>query len=79
MNDQELASLLEEAGYQFNVSTRRYDVLMGATAGEEGGHSSEFIADELGIPQEDLLRWEEEMVAAVGGGEALEGTGEAAG
>ena len=78
MNDQELASLLEEAGYQFNVTTRRYDVVSGATVGEEQGHGTEFIADELGIPQEDLLRWEDEMVVASGGGEALEGTGGAA-
>jgi len=78
MNDQELASLLEEAGYQYNVGSGRYDVIAGATAGEEEGHSSEFIADELGIPHEDLQRWEEEQIVATGGGEAVEGAEEAA-
>ena len=64
MNDQELASLLEDAGYQFNVESRRYNVIVGATV-DETDHSSEFIADELGIPLEDLQRWEDEQLQAV--------------
>ncbi|HSI33459.1 MAG: hypothetical protein ACAI43_01415 [Phycisphaerae bacterium] len=74
MIDEEIASVLEDAGYQFNAATRRYDVTTGATEGEEDGHSSTFVADELGIPEEDLARWEEERVAEAGTtGEAPQG------
>lgn len=61
MIDEEIASLLEEAGYNFNVDSGRYQVVSGATSEEEVDHSSEFVADELGIPVEDLQRWEEEQ------------------
>ncbi len=66
MIDEEITSLLEDAGYQFNPANGRYDVFSGATAGEEGGHSTEFVADELGIPAEDLQRWEVEHGGGLG-------------
>lgn len=66
MIDEEIASLLEDAGYVFNPTTARYDVAAGATADDEDGHSSEFVADELGIPLEDLQRWESEQLGWTG-------------
>ena len=62
MFDQEIASLLEDAGYQFDPSTGLYRAVTGA-AEDESDHSSEFIADELGIPLDDLIRWEGEQMA----------------
>lgn len=65
MIDEEIASLLEEAGYRFNSVTGRYDVTSGSTPDEEAdGHSREFVADELGIPLDDLERWEVEVGGA---------------
>jgi hypothetical protein len=60
MIDEEIASLLEDAGYQFDPSTGRYRVIQGAGV-DETDHSSEFVADELGIPLDDLTRWEAEI------------------
>jgi hypothetical protein len=60
MIDQEIASLLEDAGYQYVPDTGRYQVVAGACA-DELDHSPEFIADELGIPLEDLERWQQEQ------------------
>ena len=65
MLDEEIASLLEDAGYQFVPESARYRVVSGATA-DETEHSSEFVADELGIDFEDLQRWEDEQLAAAG-------------
>lgn len=59
MIDEEIASLLEDAGYSFNAGSGRYQVISGAASEDEVDHSSEFVADELGIPVEDLQRWEE--------------------
>jgi hypothetical protein len=67
MFDQEIASLLEDAGYQFDPSTGLYQVIAGAAEGE-GDHSSEYIADELGIPLEDLIRWEGEQMTPTDSG-----------
>lgn len=61
MIDEEIASLLEEAGYSFNAESGRYQVVSGAASEEEVDHSSEFVADELGIPVDDLQRWETEQ------------------
>lgn len=59
MQDVELESLLEEAGYQFDPTSGRYRP---ADAAEEDvDYASEDIADELEIPIEDLLRWEQEQ------------------
>jgi hypothetical protein len=65
MIDDEIACLLEEAGYRFVPELVRYQVVEGGTAGETD-HSQEFIADELGIPLEDLLRWEDGQMEARG-------------
>ena len=65
MLDEEVASLLEDAGYQFIPESARYRVVSGAAEGETE-HSSEFVADELGIDFEDLQRWEDEQLAANG-------------
>jgi hypothetical protein len=63
MIDAEITSLLEEAGYQFDPTTGLYRAITGA-AENESDHSSEFISDELGIPLEDLVRWEGEQSPA---------------
>jgi hypothetical protein len=66
MIDEEIASLLEDAGYQFVPGTVRYQVVAGAASADEVEHSSEFVADELGIPLVDLMRWEDERLAEQG-------------
>lgn len=66
MLDEEIASLLEDAGYRFVPQTARYQVVSGAASADETEHSSGFIADELGIDLEDLMRWEDEQLAAQG-------------
>jgi hypothetical protein len=65
MLDEEIASLLDDAGYRFAPETARYQVVSGAAEGETE-HASEFVADELGIDIEDLQRWEDEQLAAAG-------------
>jgi hypothetical protein len=65
MLDEEIASLLEDAGYRFMPEAARYQVVTGAAV-DETEHSSEFVADELGIDLEDLQRWEDEQLAAAG-------------
>ena len=58
MNDVELESLLEQAGYRYDTASGRYM----AVDGEEGDdYPTEDVADQLGIPMDDLLRWEEEQ------------------
>ena len=66
MFDEEVASLLEDAGYRFAPEIVRYRVIVGAATADETEHSSGFVADELGIPLDDLLRWEDEQLAAQG-------------
>jgi hypothetical protein len=66
MLDEEIASLLEDAGYVFTPASARYQVVSGATDAEETEHSSEFVADELGIDVDDLRRWEDEQLEAQG-------------
>ena len=66
MIDLEIASLLEDAGYRFAPQIIRYRVVEGAATADEIDHSSDFVADELGIPLDDLLRWEDEQLAAEG-------------
>jgi hypothetical protein len=66
MLDQEIASLLEDAGYQFVPESGLYQVVAGATDSDETEHSSEFVADELGIDVDDLQRWEDEQMEAQG-------------
>jgi hypothetical protein len=66
MIDEEISSLLEDAGYRFVPRSARYQVIEGAASAEEVEHSPEFVADELGIPYEDLVRWEDERLAEEG-------------
>jgi hypothetical protein len=66
MIDEEISSLLEDAGYRFVPEAARYQVFEGAASADEVEHSSPFVADELGIPYEDLLRWEDERLAEQG-------------
>jgi len=66
MFDEEIASLLDDAGYRFAPEIVRYRVIEGAATADETEHSSGFVADELGIPLDDLLRWEDEQLAAQG-------------
>jgi hypothetical protein len=66
MFDVEISSLLDDAGYRFAPEMVRYRVIEGAATADETEHSSSFVADELGIPLDDLLRWEDEQLAAQG-------------
>jgi hypothetical protein len=60
MQDVELESLLQEAGYQFVPTTGRY---VTADAQESDvDYATEDIADQLEIPIDDLMRWEQEQV-----------------
>jgi hypothetical protein len=61
MQDVELESLLQEAGYQFDVASGRYRT---SDAGEQDvDYATEDVADQLEIPIEDLLRWEQEQTS----------------
>ncbi len=63
MQDIEIESLLQEAGYQFNPSTGRYEVENTNEDTEEVyEHDTEAVADILEIPIEDLQRWEKEQM-----------------
>ena len=66
MLDEEIASLLEDAGYRFSPESATYQVIAGAADESETAHSSEFVADELGIDVDDLRRWEDEQLEAQG-------------
>ena len=66
MLDEEIASLLEDAGYRFVPESARYEVVAGAAHAEEVDHSSEYVADELGIDVEDLRRWEDGQLEVEG-------------
>jgi 3-polyprenyl-4-hydroxybenzoate decarboxylase len=62
MQDVELESLIQEAGYMFVPATGRYVT----TDAEEADvdYATEDIADQLEIPIDDLVRWEQEQVTA---------------
>jgi 3-polyprenyl-4-hydroxybenzoate decarboxylase len=60
MQDVELESLIQEAGYQFDPTSGRYRTL--DSADEDVDYATEDIADQLEIPIEDLARWEQEQV-----------------
>ena len=66
MIDEEISSLLEDAGYRFVPETARYQVVAGASSVDETEHSPEYVADELGIPYDDLRRWEDQRLAEQG-------------
>ncbi|MGD1278772.1 MAG: hypothetical protein ABR964_16285 [Tepidisphaeraceae bacterium] len=55
MNDLEIESLLQDAGYRFDLAAGLYIV----SDGDEGDFfDTQDIADELEIPVDDLIRWE---------------------
>jgi hypothetical protein len=58
MNDVEIASLLDDAGY-------RYDPLAGlffvAASRDDETYNAEDVADQLEIPLDDLIRWQQEQ------------------
>jgi len=63
MQDVEIESLLQDAGYMFNPSTGQYEVENANADTEEVlEHNSEDVADILEIPIEDLQRWEQEQM-----------------
>jgi hypothetical protein len=64
MQDVELESLIQEAGYMFVPATGRY-VTADADASESDiDYATEDIADQLEIPIDDLVRWEQEQVVS---------------
>jgi hypothetical protein len=67
VQDVEIESLLQEAGYQFVPASGRYEVADGDDEGVD--YPTEDIADQLDIPIDDLIRWEEEQVASSETGE----------
>ena len=62
MQDVEVESLITEAGYRFAPATGRYELL--DADDDELDYPTEDVADQLGIPVDDLIRWEEQQVAA---------------
>jgi hypothetical protein len=65
MEDVELESLIQEAGYQFDPTIGRY-IVTGASEGDVD-YATEDIADQLEIPIDDLVRWEQEQVGGTAG------------
>jgi hypothetical protein len=65
MNDVEIESLLSEAGYRYNPASARYDTVEGDE--DQGDLATEDVADQLEIPVEDLLRWEQEQTVEESG------------
>ena len=63
MQDVELESLIQEAGYQFDLATSRYRTVDGVDGDVD--YATEDIADQLEIPIEDLVRWEQEQIETV--------------
>ena len=59
MQDVEIESLLSEAGYRYDPTSGRYDSADGDD--EQADLATEDVADQLEIPVEDLLRWEQEQ------------------
>jgi len=64
MQDVELESLLQEAGYLYVPSIGRYRTA-DATDGDVD-YATEDIADQLEIPIDDLMRWEQEQPGPAG-------------
>ena len=65
MQDVELESLLQDAGYVYVPATGRYQTA-DATDGDVD-YASEDVADQLEIPIDDLLRWEQEQAGTAEG------------
>jgi hypothetical protein len=62
MQDVEIESLLTEAGYRFSPATGRYETA--DAEADDLDYPTEDIADQLQIPVDDLIRWEESQVAS---------------
>jgi hypothetical protein len=58
MNDLEIESLLQSAGYEYDLGAGGY---VYADAEEPDFFGTEEIADSLEIPVDDLIRWEAEQ------------------
>jgi hypothetical protein len=58
MNDLEIESLLQSAGYEFDLGAGGYVM---ADTDEPDFFGTEEIADSLEIPLDDLIRWEAEQ------------------
>lgn len=58
MNDVEIESLLEDAGYGYDLATGQF-----VTASEDEAEirSPQDVAEELEIPVDDLIRWVQEQ------------------
>lgn len=59
MNDMEIQSLLEDAGYRYDTASGQF-LALGAHEDDEAFNPDE-VADELEIPLDDLVRWQEEQ------------------
>ena len=59
MQDVELESLLQEAGYSYDSATGRYRTADADDADVD--YATEDVADQLEIPIDDLVRWEQEQ------------------
>jgi len=62
MQDIEIESLIREAGYLFVPASGRYMVI--DSADDDIDYPTEDVSDQLEIPVDDLIRWEQEQVAA---------------
>jgi hypothetical protein len=60
MQDIEIESVLNDAGYRFMTASGRYQEVDGAD--EDVDYPTQDIADQLAIPVEDLIRWEQEQI-----------------
>lgn len=57
MQDIEIESLLDQAGFRYDSTSGRYFELLDSD--EAMDYVTEDIADQLAIPVDDLVRWEE--------------------
>jgi hypothetical protein len=58
MNDTEIESLLEDAGYGYDLASGQF---ITQTSQETEIHSPKDVADELDIPVDDIIRWVQEQ------------------
>jgi hypothetical protein len=58
MNDTEIESLLDDAGYGYDLASGQF---VTQTLEEVEIRSPQDVADELEIPVDDLIRWVEEQ------------------
>jgi hypothetical protein len=58
MNDAELESLLDDAGYSYDVTSGQFVV---RESREVEMYNAQDVADQLEIPIDDMIRWQEEQ------------------